>query len=137
MRLRLWYGDLMWGFGSCKVMLSTINSVLRREFRLVFHWYRSDTCCNHGCASFSNSAPIFANFLHLCVTGYAEFSKCDVVSVFILIHYNCWSWCSCRTNHGSSWWILKLEFVEMYELLPETWLRDDDESGKGVMGLHR
>lgn len=33
--------------------------------------------------------------------------------------------------------ILKFEFIEMYELLPETWLRDEEESGKGLMGLHR
>ena len=25
----------------------------------------------------------------------------------------------------------------MYELLPETWLRDEEESGKGSVGLHR
>lgn len=34
--------------------------------------------------------------------------------------------------------ILKFEFIEMYELLPETWLQDEDESGKGLVGLpHR
>ena len=33
--------------------------------------------------------------------------------------------------------ILKFEFIEMYELLPETWLRDEEESGKGLVGLHR
>jgi hypothetical protein len=33
--------------------------------------------------------------------------------------------------------IIKFEFVEMYELLPETWWRDEDEDGKGLAGLHR
>ena len=31
--------------------------------------------------------------------------------------------------------ILKFEFVETYELLPKTWLRNEDKSGKGVLGL--
>ena len=33
--------------------------------------------------------------------------------------------------------IQKFEFIEMYELLPETWLRDEEESRKGLVGLHR
>ena len=31
--------------------------------------------------------------------------------------------------------IPKFEFIEMYELLPKTWPRDEDESGKGLVGL--
>ena len=34
--------------------------------------------------------------------------------------------------------VLKLEFIKTYELQPETWLWDDNESGKSVVGLpHR
>ena len=40
--------------------------------------------------------------------------------------------CWCQINLC----VLKLEFIEMYELLPEIWLRDKEEGGKGLVGLH-
>ena len=33
--------------------------------------------------------------------------------------------------------MLKFEFIEMYELLPEMWLRDEEENRKGLVGLHQ
>lgn len=111
-------------------------------YGLVFNWCRCASGCNNGCASLFNSATIFAGFLHLCIIGSPKFGKCDVASIFLLILFGSRSWCSGRSNHVTHRWlfwcwfqknlvkkILKFEFVEMYELLLETWLQGEDESG--------
>ena len=118
----------------------------------MFNWYRCDSSCNNGCASFFNSATIFANFFHLYFIGSTEFGKCVVTPIFVSSSAAGVGAAARATMVSAGGYfregllpvpeklvkkILKFEFIEMYELLPETWLRDQDESRKGLVGLPR
>ena len=109
------------------------------------NWY------SYECASIF-SANITANFLHLHLIGNTEVLRvlCRYhlhfsphwLLVLEQLQEQLWYWltiilervcCQCQTKLVKK--ILKFEFIEMYDLLPETWLRDE-EGRKGLVGLH-